>query len=355
MVVILNLKELRINNFMETKRLTLKAPSLDDLDNLTLLRTTPEVMRYVGDGKIQTKEKIKELLKINIAYYQKHGIGLLCVFEKKDGEFVGLAGLLHDDFDDSKQDIELGYGLLPQFWNKGYATELVKALVVYGFSTLTLDKLIAVTHPDNVASQKVLKKSGFIDVGQMSWCSIESALGFEVYKSDAIELVAYDPSWPEQAKQEIKTLKNVLPEKLLQGIEHIGSTSISGVSAKAIIDIQAVTKDFNKLKPLAIEALKKLNYVFWDENPDAEHLFFVKGMPPYGDKRTHHVHIFNECSPKWKKKLIFRDYLRVHSEVANDYEKLKRNLATQHKYDRELYTQEKGEFVKNVLNKVVDT
>ena len=86
---------------METKRLTLKAPSLDDLDNLTLLRTTPEVMRYVGDGKIQTKEKIKELLKINIAYYQKHGIGLLCVFEKKDGEFVGLAGLLHDDFDDS--------------------------------------------------------------------------------------------------------------------------------------------------------------------------------------------------------------------------------------------------------------
>jgi GrpB-like predicted nucleotidyltransferase (UPF0157 family) len=78
-------------------------------------------------------------------------------------------------------------------------------------------------------------------------------------------------------------------------------------------------------------------------------MFFVKGMPPYGEKRTHHVHIFEHHSDHWRNKLIFRDYLRVHADLAQEYEQLKLKLAHDHVYDREKYTDEKLSFVNRVL------
>lgn len=88
---------------------------------------------------------------------------------------------------------------------------------------------------------------------------------------------------------------------------------------------------------------------YWDSNPDPNRMFFVKGMPPYGEKRTHHVHIFEYNSDHWCNKLIFRNYLRSHADVAKEYEQLKAKLAQEHLYDREKYTDEKLDFVNRVL------
>ena len=62
-------------------------------------------------------------------------------------------------------DVEVGYRLLHEAWGQGYATEIATALVRYGFGTLTLDRIIGVTHPGNTASQRVLLKSGLADAG----------------------------------------------------------------------------------------------------------------------------------------------------------------------------------------------
>jgi GrpB-like predicted nucleotidyltransferase (UPF0157 family) len=103
------------------------------------------------------------------------------------------------------------------------------------------------------------------------------------------------------------------------------------------------------MKLFAVPILQKLGYEYWDNNPDPNRMFFVKGMPPYGEKRTHHVHIFEHNSDHWCNKLIFRDYLRSHADVAKEYEQLKAKLAQEHLYDREKYTDEKLDFVNRVL------
>ncbi|MCX7124314.1 MAG: GrpB family protein [Gammaproteobacteria bacterium] len=110
----------------------------------------------------------------------------------------------------------------------------------------------------------------------------------------------------------------------------------------------------NAAKIIAVPLLQKLFYEYWADNPDKGRMFFAKGMPPYGEKRTHHVHIFEINSDHWRNKIIFRDYLREHPETAKEYEKLKNELALEHKFDREKYTDEKAEFVKKILAKALN-
>lgn len=337
--------------FLETNRLLLKFSTRDDLPALLKLRTNPEVMRYIGNGNIQTQNQVEEFLTLAIGYQERYGIDFCSVFEKNTNQFIGQAGLFHLGFDETQKEFEIAYRLLPEYWGKGYATELVKALVDWGFTHLEVTKIVAVTHPDNIASQQVLKKTGFIPVGKMLWHTGQEVLRFEMYKSDAIELVPYDPMWPTLATKEIARLKQALPTQHVLDIQHMGSTAIPGLLAKPVIDILIAVDSLAAIKLQAIEALKQLNYVFWDENPDPTRLFFTKGMPPFGHKREANVHIVEPESPHWRDKLQFRDYLLTHPETREAYAQLKQQLEAQYRYDREQYTQSKTTFVQEVLAK----
>ncbi len=114
------------------------------------------------------------------------------------------------------------------------------------------------------------------------------------------------------------------------------------------MDIQITVPSLESIKLIAVPILQKLGYEYWANNPDLNRMFFVKGMPPYGEKRTHHVHMFEQNSDHWRNKLLFRDYLRLHPEVAKEYEQLKIKLAQEHLYDREKYTDKKLDFVNRV-------
>lgn len=335
--------------FLETERLVLKLPTAADFADLLALRADRDVMRYIGDGSTHQPEQVERFLTIAMAYQERHGIGFCSVFEKASGEFVGQAGLFHLGFDDTQPDIEVAYRLLPKFWGKGYATELTKALIHWGFTHLPVKKLVAAAHSNNLASQHVLKKSGFIPMGTVRWYNGQDVMGFEIYKNDAVELVPYDPLWPTLAAREIQKLREVLPTRHVLDIQHVGSTAIPGLLAKPIIDIQIAVDSLAAIKPQAISQLKLLGYAFWDENPDPTRLFFVKGMPPYGEKREVHVHIVEPDSKHWQDKLQFRDYLLAHPDTAHDYARLKQTLAEQYPYDRELYTQSKTPFIEAVL------
>ena len=146
--------------FLETKRLILKKTELSDFDRLMALRSDPDVMKYLGDGTVHTEDQVRKFLSMAIPYQEKHGIGFCTVFEKESGDFIGQAGLFHIGYHDEQPDIEIAYRLHKKFWEKGYATELTKALIQWGFQNLTVDKLIAATDPENSASQNVLKKAG---------------------------------------------------------------------------------------------------------------------------------------------------------------------------------------------------
>ena len=168
---------------------------------------------------------------------------------------------------------------------------------------------------------------------------------------DSITIVQYNPRWPQKAQNEITKLKKLFKNnKWIKDIQHIGSTAVPGLSAKPIIDIY-IGVDSIILAQQLIVPIENLGYKFWEENPNNEKMFFVKGMPPFGKKRTHHIHIVEYNSSYWKARILFRDYLINHSDEAMQYERLKKELMIKYTYDREKYTDEKSHFIASVLRK----
>lgn len=133
-------------------------------------------------------------------------------------------------------------------------------------------------------------------------------------------------------------------------IQHIGSTAISGLAAKPIIDIYVGVNSSQEAQSL-INPIEKLGYQYWKDNPDKEKMFFVKGMPPFGTGRTHHIHIVKYDSDYWRARIIFRDYLREHPEEIKAYSQLKYDLQKLYSHDREAYTDAKFDYIASVLKK----
>jgi GrpB-like predicted nucleotidyltransferase (UPF0157 family) len=166
---------------------------------------------------------------------------------------------------------------------------------------------------------------------------------------DEVNIVEYDPCWQTLFIEEAERIWQVLGNDLVVEIEHIGSTAVPGMAAKPVIDIMVGVRSLVYAKS-AIPALEPLGYVYWREDPRPGRMFFVKGMPPYGKQRTHHVHIVEIDSEFWERKL-FCDYLRKYSEEAKRYEVLKRDLAASFRSDREAYTNGKNDYICAVMVK----
>jgi GrpB-like predicted nucleotidyltransferase (UPF0157 family) len=165
---------------------------------------------------------------------------------------------------------------------------------------------------------------------------------------DRVEIVDPDPSWPARFAEEAAAIQHALgPNGPTLQYEHIGSTAVPGLAAKPIIDALLIPADGEWPQERIRAALTRLGYVHWDANPNPQHLFFVKGMPPFGTRRTHHVHVrpWVDAAPI----LTFRDRLRARPELARAYERLKQTLVACYPTDREAYTQGKDAFVAAVL------
>jgi GrpB-like predicted nucleotidyltransferase (UPF0157 family) len=167
---------------------------------------------------------------------------------------------------------------------------------------------------------------------------------------DQVEVVDYDPRWPALFDDEARRLRATLDPSLIIGLEHFGSTAVPGLSAKPIIDILIAVRSLADAKACFVERLRTLDYVWWAENPKQDRLFFVKGMPPFGARRSHHVHVTEIQGEMWRR-LAFRDYLRAHPEQAATYAQLKRRLAAEHKADREAYTDGKAAHIERVMRR----
>jgi len=174
--------------------------------------------------------------------------------------------------------------------------------------------------------------------------------GYDPQK-DRIEIAPYDPSWPSLYALEEAALRKALPQASGLLIEHIGSTSIPGLAAKPIIDIMMALESRERW-PQLIQPLESISFIHGKDAFDEYHWFFVKGMPPYGERRTHQIHLMEYQSPLWKEHLAFRDYLKNHVEDARRYETLKKELAVKFSIDREAYTEAKTDFIKGVLQKI---
>ncbi len=145
---------------IETARLWLRSYTLDDLDELAVILSNPEVMRYSPRGPI-AKEKVKavtqEILEYFINHWQQHSFGVWAVVEKTTCKLLGHCGL---NFLPNSSEVEVLYRLEQAYWNQGIATEATKASLRYGFESVKLEHIVAITVPEHKASQRVMEKAG---------------------------------------------------------------------------------------------------------------------------------------------------------------------------------------------------
>jgi len=162
---------------------------------------------------------------------------------------------------------------------------------------------------------------------------------------DDVIIVPYDPQWMELFLQLGTEIRNVLQNTALR-IDHIGSTSVPGLDAKPIIDVQISVAAFEPLDRYLLP-LESLGYVFRSQNPDRTKRYFRESP---GQRRTH-IHVRQLGSWSEQQALLFRDYLRVHPVDAKRYAALKYSLAERYREDRVAYEDAKSPFIWEILQK----
>jgi len=100
-------------------------------------------------------------LQMNLKHWADHGFGMWMLRDAVSKAIIGRAILRHLDVE-GVDEIEVGYGFMPEYWGRGLATEVARACVKMGFERLGVETLVAVTTPDNLASQHVMRKAGLV-------------------------------------------------------------------------------------------------------------------------------------------------------------------------------------------------
>jgi ribosomal-protein-alanine N-acetyltransferase len=143
---------------LETERLLLRQFSTEDADFILELLNEPSFIRNIGDRGIRTIDgAISYILNGPVASYAKNGFGLYLVKLKETDESIGMCGLIKRD---TLEDVDIGYAFLPRFWSKGYAVESAQAVKEYAKNVIRLNRIVAITDPENEGSIRVLEKIG---------------------------------------------------------------------------------------------------------------------------------------------------------------------------------------------------
>lgn len=160
-----------------------------------------------------------------------------------------------------------------------------------------------------------------------------------------VEIHEYTSTWIQEFEDIGISLRSALAESAVR-IDHIGSTSIPGLAAKPIIDIQV---SVTALEPMDgyRDKIESLGYDWRRDNPEKTKRYFREQR---GHKRTH-IHVRKLGSWHEQYALLFRDYVRVSPDAMKKYEQVKRELAARHRYDRYRYTEAKAPIFWEIMQK----
>jgi [ribosomal protein S5]-alanine N-acetyltransferase len=141
-----------------TKRLKANCLCVEDYTELCVMHSSSVVMETLGG--VRNNNLTWQFLQTNLDHWNCYGFGLWMFRDKTDGQFVGRSGLRNTQVD-GKDEVELAYALMPEFWGQGLATEIGEVVLTLGFEQLGLTDVVCYTMSTNQASQKVMKKLGF--------------------------------------------------------------------------------------------------------------------------------------------------------------------------------------------------
>lgn len=141
----------------ETERLLINKLTPEDLPWLIELRVPDAVNRYMGGREMQNAEAITARMPFYLGCHEKYGFGFSTMTLKTTGEKIGTSGLQPLG---ETGEIEVGYNLAEKYWRMGLGYECAFAWLKYGFEVAGLDRIVAVAHPDNTGSWKIMEKCG---------------------------------------------------------------------------------------------------------------------------------------------------------------------------------------------------
>jgi [ribosomal protein S5]-alanine N-acetyltransferase len=161
-----------------TDRCVLRLLRPEDAVPLQRLYGDPAAMQYVGsDGAARTPEQTAAGVGRLIGHQERHGFSLWAVEERESGEVIGVAGLVLVEM--TGPEVEVVYELEPAVWGRGIATECGKACLEVAFGPLGLERVVALSYPENGPSVRVMQKIGMTDDGE-----------FEAYGRTMVRYVA---------------------------------------------------------------------------------------------------------------------------------------------------------------------
>ena len=145
----------------ETARMVCERAQFDQApDHLRLLLDSRVSATLWPRRSSPSEAEILDGLAAKVDHWDRYGFGMWLLHDRQTGELVGRGGLQHT-YTSGLNDVEAGWAIVPERWGQGFATELAHACVEVGFEQLGLLEIIAFTQPDNVASRRVMEKSGF--------------------------------------------------------------------------------------------------------------------------------------------------------------------------------------------------
>ena len=182
-----------------TERLKLQPVAAGDIDSLHALWTDREMRRYLFEDHIIPREQVESMVSASDAMFTSRGVGYFTLRARDDDNVIGFCGFrlfqgvedLQAKTQDDIPDVELLYGILPDFWGEGLISEAVNAVLQHAFEECDVDRIIAVTDTPNQRSVNVLQRLGMSFLGRQEWQGLDRVFytlsrdEFEEFHSDA--------------------------------------------------------------------------------------------------------------------------------------------------------------------------
>jgi putative glutamine amidotransferase len=199
-------------------------------------------------------------------------------------------------------------------------------------------------HPEETAERDPAQQSLFDALSLLARLRGASAkAGATEGRTRPYAISAYDPAWPTRYDEESSRIRTALGDQVTR-LEHVGSTSVPGLGAKPVVDIQVSVRSMVPRSAYA-DPLVALGYRWIVDPWTDEHEFFSRDEDA---GRAFHIHVCGQGSEWEQRHIRFRDWLREHPEDAAAYERLKRDLAERHPRDIYTYTDEKSVFIREI-------
>jgi RimJ/RimL family protein N-acetyltransferase len=151
---------------LETERLILREMTADDVDDLALILSDPETMRYYPQPL--DRRGVEEWIERNLERYERYGYGKWAVILKSERKLVGDCGLAVQEVD-GVEELEVGYLFNKNYWGRGLATEAARGCMEYAFGQLGRRRIISMIRPENLPSRRVAERNGLTIEKEAFW------------------------------------------------------------------------------------------------------------------------------------------------------------------------------------------